>query len=985
MDAVSIILIILAIVIILCFLFDFKLPRREKKEPSIVTIADALRNKEIRDKFAKNIATKNKKKTWKQRMQAMLKKIEDSLPKNPPQQDFSLDNMNFNNANNEEFSQLDDIPDIPDVPMQKPLPLEEQETVIDSNKNVTNIDFVPSIQQQSIEYKKESTHSDDSVVEIDEIEDLSASSVRQSQSWQPDNKMYTSSINNNSNNFDNYSSQIIDREFILPKIQASYMQIPAAVKQGEKDIVIPFRLQNLDIMAVNLLSIRLRFEDMQNQVHGEYTVMTATGGAELLPPNTEKEMILHVYIPADAPLGNMTITPILLISWNDNIPQEIALIGNKPYIWLVQENEYLFKIDTMHSGTEVAGVPFWVKIIAYENGSINTAYSGLKTINFSLSETSNTTVKLPSKLDIFFDSGIAVTNTCFCFYNAIEKYTLQVFDSHENGPRGILENIKLLPGELGSFRLELQSPQKNNTVLEGKNELIVIDLYDNVKLDYHGDVVLGTTDGKIRGIPQVGNIISGANFKDGIADLTSLGIKINLPNLSASGQVVKVFAKADGKIGYSNEVTIIPSSFMPPSATQALIQKLWGCRKKKIWISSKDEDMTKDLQEKFQADYDVTVQLLEANYLESFVSNPPNVLFLDATDPDTQGYDILREICRTPNMECLYILFIGPATETERKIAEVVHTGSAYVTKPISIPTLRAMVAEYLENISVQQGNMPTRGVRLQGSEGNVYQIISKVGEGGMGFIYEAKRLKDQKKVIIKYLPPRDFQILKSVVRFIQEAYTVLSFHNQNLVTGYDMVMDKHRCFYVMEFINGKTIEELIRVEKKIEPLRALRIILQVAGALASLEEEHNLVHRDIKPSNILVTQHGLVKLVDFGIAKVSNHHLTTVGIILGTPYYLSPEQILGKDVTIQSDIYSLGATFYHMVTGEHPFQGTDVYNIIHQRLNNDPKDPRLYTPALPKMIAELILRMMDRNPKKRFDHCSSLIVEIESILQFLS
>ena len=99
-----------------------------------------------------------------------------------------------------------------------------------------------------------------------------------------------------------------------------------------------------------------------------------------------------------------------------------------------------------------------------------------------------------------------------------------------------------------------------------------------------------------------------------------------------------------------------------------------------------------------------------------------------------------------------------------------------------------------------------------QGSEGHIYQIISKVGEGGMGYIYEAKRLRDQKKVIIKYLPPRDFKSIKSVVRFIQEAHTVLSFQHENLVTGYDMIMDRNRCFYVMES-RWKTVRTIRKIK----------------------------------------------------------------------------------------------------------------------------------------------------------------------------
>ena len=145
--------------------------------------------------------------------------------------------------------------------------------------------------------------------------------------------------------------------------------------------------------------------------------------------------------------------------------------------------------------------------------------------------------------------------------------------------------IAIKPGELGSFRLELDTPQKNNTVLEGRCHLIALDMYENIKTNYHTDTILASSEGKIKGIPSVGNVISGANFQDGIADLVSLGIKINVPELTEGGKVVKLIAKANGKIGYSYEITLIPSTVMPPSATQALLRKLWGYRKKRIWIA----------------------------------------------------------------------------------------------------------------------------------------------------------------------------------------------------------------------------------------------------------------------------------------------------------------------------------------------------------------------------------------------------------------
>ncbi|HNZ67195.1 MAG TPA: hypothetical protein PKM32_07470, partial [Planctomycetota bacterium] len=525
------------------------------------------------------------------------------------------------------------------------------------------------------------------------------------------------------------SSEEYIEDTSLPKIQALYMHIPEIVEQGQTDILIPLRLQNLDKIPIYLISTRLYYRCQLEDIQGEYKVISSTSTSELIPPNSEKEIILHVDIATDIPIGQAAITPILLVSWNDNVPQELELVSEEPYIWTVQPRGRTFVISTEHSDREIAGIPFWVKLEAWCNNQPDIDYSGVSRIYFDIVDSSNqTAAQIPNYLDLSFDHGKTITERNFCFYNTVETYLLRAKDTQAGGPQGTSNMIAIKPGELGSFRLELDTPQKNNTVLEGRCHLIALDMYENIKTNYHTDTILASSEGKIKGIPSVGNVISGANFQDGIADLVSLGIKINVPELTEGGKVVKLIAKANGKISYSNEITLIPSTVMPPSATQALLRKLWGYRKKRIWIANTDEEVTNDLQENFQNDYDVLVRTLELDHLDVLIGNPPDVLFLDASTTESEGYAILREIRRTPNMEGINIFIIGSSTESERKISEVLRSGSIYLTKPISIPTLRAMVADLLETTSMEHGHMPTRGARMQGSEGHIYQIISKVG-----------------------------------------------------------------------------------------------------------------------------------------------------------------------------------------------------------------------------------------------------------------
>ncbi len=769
----------------------------------------------------------------------------------------------------------------------------------------------------------------------------------------------------------------------LPRLIIKRMLAPVVVEQGQDDQAITFGIQNLENYPVYLVSSKLCFRRDQEDVSKEYKVRSKIGNPKVLQAQSSQEIRLSVDISQEASLGKITLVPVLKAGYTEANSEEIELATEKVCQWRVEPSGRVFQITTEHQGIETAGEAFSLRMEAYLRGAVDESYHGHHRIVFSLGDTTrDSSSQIPEYLDLIFDQGKIITDKLFYLLNTLQSYTLHAQEKKPGGAKGKSPEIKVKPAALASFRVDIKSPQKNNSPLEGENSIIALDSYNNVKTDFKEDVILSSSEGKIKGIPGIGNIISSASFHEGVADLTALKVKFSLTDLGEAGKVVKLTAQCQNKTGQSGDISVLSSIPPSSSASQAMIRRLWGGRRKKIWIANTDSEIAKNLEESFQKDYEVVIKNVDIEHLDILTSNPPNVLFLDSGESSQDSLLILREIRNTTHMECLPIYMIGSNQDSESKVSEILRSGCYYLTKPLNYVAIRAMVAEILQNLAVEQGNMPARGARIQGSEGLVYQIVAKIGEGGMGYIYEAKSLRDQNKVIVKCLPPRDFKNIKSVMRFVQEGYTVLNLHHENLVAGYDIFMDRNRCFYVMEFIEGKTIEQLLRIEGKIPSDRSIRIILQVARALEYLEQEHNLVHRDIKPSNILVTQQGLVKLVDFGIAKLSNHHLTTVGIILGTPYYLSPEQILGKDITIQSDIYSLGATFYHMITGAHPFQGPDVYNIIHQRLSRDAREPHLINPEIPLIVSQLIMKMLDRKPTKRHESAKVLVKDIEDIIE---
>ncbi len=787
------------------------------------------------------------------------------------------------------------------------------------------------------------------------------------------------------------TSSQIDPAQIPLKIEKVF--VPEEIEQGMKMLAISFHIKNESDKEIKVNAVNVCFSYKGEDVSHQYIVRGDAGNVSVLAGGKDARLNLTVDVGHQTHSGKVDVLPDIWIQLPD-FPDPISVPPTSIGQWTVHPKGRTFLISTEHQGMETAGTPFKIRLEANYKGRVDPNYQGTRRVYFTSSATGTIEYpsQIPNDLDLVFEKGVAQSENWFCFYNIIETPNIHAQDKSPGGAKGACSAITIRPAATGSLQLRLTSPQTSGYPIQGDNLLSVLDIYNNPKVDFDADVEV-TAEGtaQIVGLSGLsGNIIKATSFSQGEVNLTSLGLIIEDENISEP-ITTKVCVSGEDKIGHSDDILIIPPSMVKASSeanrtARTVFRRLLTNRKKRIWVANCEEDISRMLVENFENDYDVKVVTLENTSINDLIDEKPDVLFLDAGNSNLDGYEILHRIKSTPEIEQLPVLFLGSPYEAENKILNVLRHGAAYVTKPLTIPTVKARVIELLDNIIIGQGKLPIRGARLQGSDGLIYRIIAKIGEGGMGYIYEAERLRDKKKVIIKYLPPTEYKDMKAVMRFIQEGLTVINFDHENLVQGYDLLMDRNRSFYVMELITGKTLEALIQEEYSLEPLKSLDIALQVARALEAISEQHHLVHRDIKPANILVVENGLVKVVDFGIAKVTDRHcsMTTRGIILGTPYYLSPEQILGKQVTIQSDIYSLGATFYHMVTGEVPFQGNDVLDIIHQRLSRDPRDPREINPGVPPAVAQIILKMMQRKPSRRHSSAEALIIELETLLERL-
>ncbi|MFH1024586.1 MAG: protein kinase [Planctomycetota bacterium] len=263
------------------------------------------------------------------------------------------------------------------------------------------------------------------------------------------------------------------------------------------------------------------------------------------------------------------------------------------------------------------------------------------------------------------------------------------------------------------------------------------------------------------------------------------------------------------------------------------------------------------------------------------------------------------------------------------------------------------------------------------------YEVIAKIGQGGMGIVYKARQISLDKIVAIKLLPPRISKDRSFLDRFLREARAAGKMNHVNIVQGIDAGEADGFHYLVMEFVEGETVREWISRVKVIPEAEALHIAIQTARAL---EHAHRrgIVHRDIKPDNILVTKDRVAKLADMGLARMTGGdiNVTQTGVALGTPHYIAPEQARGdRDVDARADIYSLGATLYHMVTGTTPFEGSSAAVIMTKHLTEELPSPKSRNPGLSDHVCRIIERTMAKDPADRYQSATQLLKDLERVM----
>ncbi|MBD3640242.1 MAG: serine/threonine protein kinase [Marinobacter sp.] len=256
------------------------------------------------------------------------------------------------------------------------------------------------------------------------------------------------------------------------------------------------------------------------------------------------------------------------------------------------------------------------------------------------------------------------------------------------------------------------------------------------------------------------------------------------------------------------------------------------------------------------------------------------------------------------------------------------------------------------------------------------YEIQRELGRGAMGVVYLGRDPAIARTVAIKTLSYQAFegeelQALKS--RFFREAEAAGRLSHPAIVTVYDVGEEADLAYIAMDYARGRPLSEFARAGHLLPLDRALDVAARVADALAYAHDQ-KVIHRDIKPGNIIYDpDNGDIRVTDFGIARISDDSVTRTGSVMGSPLYMSPEQLKGQKVTGASDVYSLGVTLYKLVTGETPFQGDTLANLTYQILNKRPRSARSLNPDLPNGVVRLINKAIQREPEKRFASASDM------------
>jgi serine/threonine protein kinase/Tfp pilus assembly protein PilF len=264
------------------------------------------------------------------------------------------------------------------------------------------------------------------------------------------------------------------------------------------------------------------------------------------------------------------------------------------------------------------------------------------------------------------------------------------------------------------------------------------------------------------------------------------------------------------------------------------------------------------------------------------------------------------------------------------------------------------------------------------------YQISAKIGQGAMGEVYKAHDPILNRFVAIKTMSAAigaDDELRK---RFLREAQSAARLNHPNIITLFDFGEDQGKIYMAMELLEGNDLKELISNQTVTQLEDKLGFMEQICDGLAFAHTQE-VVHRDLKPANIHVQPNGQIKIMDFGLARLGTSEMTRTGMVMGTPHYMSPEQVKGKRADARSDIFSLGAVFYELLTGRKPFDAESLHAVLFQVMEHQPDDVRHWSPEVPNILVQVVDKALNKDPQERYQHAGAMREALRLVRQVLS
>jgi len=276
--------------------------------------------------------------------------------------------------------------------------------------------------------------------------------------------------------------------------------------------------------------------------------------------------------------------------------------------------------------------------------------------------------------------------------------------------------------------------------------------------------------------------------------------------------------------------------------------------------------------------------------------------------------------------------------------------------------------------------DQPFREKTMIGENINQYKVLEEIGSGGMGVVYRALDTKLDRTVALKFLPPRLGLDKGEKARFIHEAKAVAALDQQNICSIFEInETPEGRMFMAMGFYEGQTLKDKI-ASGPLPLAEALDIASQIATGLDTAHKK-GIIHRDIKSANIIITPEGVVKILDFGLAKLKGvTKLTTEGTTMGTVAYMSPEQATGEEVDQRGDIWSLGVVLYEMLTGQLPFKGEYEQSVMYAILHEEPQPVNACRSGIPPELEHMVEKTLSKKPRQRYQHIDELLVDLDCL-----